>query len=132
MVGRDKKLTSNSKVDLTHLPPSHSALKPHVWHVNHHVALYKWADEHFLERPKTYDNGQGWIRTDNAVLEPVWSCGPVLTNSLVDLPDNCEEEEKDEFEFDFDDFSESDNHNRHIYKALFQHSLLTALYSMFL
>ena len=30
------------------------------------------------------------------MLEPVWSCGPVLTNSLVDFLDtgNCEEEEE--------------------------------------
>ena len=48
------------------------------------------------------------------MLEPVWSCGPVLPNSLADLLDTGargeeeQEEEKNEDEFDFDDFSESD------------------------
>ena len=48
------------------------------------------------------------------MLESVWSCGPVLPNSLVELLDtgNREEEEDEEEgkedEFDFDDFSESD------------------------
>ena len=42
------------------------------------------------------------------MLEPVWSCGPVLPNSLVDLLDTGdrdeeEEEEENEDEFDFGD-----------------------------
>ena len=47
------------------------------------------------------------------MLEPVCSCGPGLTNSLVDLLDTDdreeeeEEEKENEDEFDFDDFSES-------------------------
>ena len=41
------------------------------------------------------------------MLEPVWPCGPVLTNSLVDLLDTADREEeeeegnKNEDEFDF-------------------------------
>ena len=45
------------------------------------------------------------------MLEPVWSCDPVLPNSLVDLLDTGgreEEEEEEEDEFDFEHFSESD------------------------
>ena len=48
------------------------------------------------------------------MLEPVWSCGPVLPNSLVDLLDTGDREEEEEEEgenedeFDFDDFRESD------------------------
>ena len=48
------------------------------------------------------------------MLEPAWSCGAVLPNSLVDLLDigDNEEEgkagEKNGDELDFDDFSESD------------------------
>ena len=44
------------------------------------------------------------------MLEPLWSCGPVLPTSLVDLletiddqeeaEDNCEDEETDSFDFD--------------------------------
>ena len=51
------------------------------------------------------------------MLEPVWSCGPALPNSLVDLLDTGdseveeeeEEEEEREAEFDFDYFSESND-----------------------
>ena len=57
---------------------------------------------------------QGWIRTKDGLLEPVWHCGPVLPNSLIDLLDTGDSEEEDdeeeeaeeEFEFD-DDFSGS-------------------------
>ena len=57
---------------------------------------------------------KGWIRTEVGVVEPVWSWGPGLPKSLVDLRDTGgrEEEEKEEQEnedeFDFDDFSGSD------------------------
>ena len=115
MVGEDKKLTSKSKVDLARLPPCHSALKPHIQRVNHRVALYKRADEPILEKPKPYDEGQGWMRSDEGVLEPLWSCSPVLPTSLVDLLDTGnheqeeEEEEEEEEELDFDSFIESDD-----------------------
>ena len=54
--------------------------------------------------------------TEDGLLEPVWHCGPILPNSLIDLLDtgdseeqNEEEEEaEEEFEFD-DDFSGSDS-----------------------
>ena len=74
MVGEDGKLTSKSKVDLTRLPPCHAALKPHVQPVNHRVALYKRADQAILQKPKPYDDGQGWKKNTEGVLEPVWSC----------------------------------------------------------
>ena len=75
---------------------------------NHHFTLYKLGDEPILEKPKPYDEGQGWIRTDEGVLGPVWCCSPVLQTSLVDLLDtgDCEEEEEG---FDFDGFIESDD-----------------------
>ena len=58
---------------------------------------------------------QRWIRTDDGVLEPAWSCGTVPQNPLADLLDigDNEEEEKAEEEngdeFDLDDFSESES-----------------------
>ena len=109
MVGEDKKLTSKSKVDLARLPPCHSALKPHVQRVNHRVALYKRADEAILEKPKPYDEGQGWMRTDEGVLKQVWSCGPVLPTSLVDLLDTGEREQEEEEEEEGEDELDSDN-----------------------
>ena len=71
IVGEDEKLTSKPKVDLARLPLCHSALKPHLQQFNHRVTLYKRADESFLENPKPYDDGQGWIRTEDRVLRSV-------------------------------------------------------------
>ncbi|KAK2189621.1 hypothetical protein NP493_101g08000 [Ridgeia piscesae] len=88
IVVEDEKLTSKSKIDLVRLPPCHSALKPHLQRLNHHVALNKRADESILGK---FD-GQGWIRTEDRVLESVWSCGPVLPNSLVNLLDTGDRE----------------------------------------
>ena len=87
-----------SKMDLARLPPRHSALKSHLQWLNHRVALYKHADESILEQSKPYDDGQGWIRTEDGEVEPVWSCGAALPNSPVDLLDigDHEEEEEDE------------------------------------
>lgn len=109
MVGTDKTLTSKSKIDLARLPPCHSALKPHVHRVNHRVALYKRAHDHFPEKPKPHDEGQGWMRSDG-LLKPVWSCGPILPTSLVDLLETTEqEEEEEEVEEEYDsDVSEDD------------------------
>ncbi|KAK2168989.1 hypothetical protein NP493_1209g00022 [Ridgeia piscesae] len=59
IVVEDEKLTSKSKIDLVRLPPCHSALKPHLQRLNHHVALYKHADEAILATLKLYDDGQG-------------------------------------------------------------------------
>ena len=118
MIGENDKLTSKSKVDLARLPPCHSALKQHVHRVNHRMCLYKRADIPILEKPQPYDPGQGWMKTDEGVLEPLWSSAPVLPESLVDLPGTVEseedqlEEDDDEFdidEFDFDSGEESDD-----------------------
>jgi len=54
------------------------------------------------------------VMTPAGVLEPLWSYGPVLPDSLVDIPvtpdeDNADEyaEEQDEdYEFDIEDFIE--------------------------
>ena len=56
---------------------------------------------------------KGWMKTEEGILEPLWSYGPVLPTSLVDLletiddqgeaEDDCEDDETDSFEFDSDD-----------------------------
>ena len=74
----------------------HPALKPHLQRVNHRVAIYKHADESILEKPNPYDDGQGWIRTEDGVLELVWSCDAALPNLLVDLLDTGGHEEEEE------------------------------------
>ncbi|KAG1685366.1 hypothetical protein GQR58_009094 [Nymphon striatum] len=42
--------------------------------------------------PKPYDPEQGWERNDEGVLEPVWSCGPVLPPTMIDLVEKTTEE----------------------------------------
>ena len=98
IVGEDEKVTSKHKVDLARLPPCHPALKAHIQRVNDRVVLYKRADESILEKPNPYDDGQGWIRTEDGVLEPVWSCDAALSNSLVDIQDTGDREEEEEEE----------------------------------
>ena len=103
IVVEDDKLTSKSKFDLVRFHPCHSALKPHLQWLNHHVALYKHADEAIPAQLEPYDDGQGWIRTDDGVVEPVWSCGAALPNTLVNLlytgvRDEEKEEEEEENE----------------------------------
>ena len=114
MVGDGEKLTAKSKVDLGRLPPCYSALKPHVQRVNHRVALYKRAYQAILEKPKPYEEGQGWLRNDsNNMLKPIWSCGSILLSALVDIlettanEDNGDDdhigEEDDDYEFNSED-----------------------------
>ena len=83
--------------------------------MNHSVAVYKRPEESIAEKPNPYDDGQGLINANDVVLEPVWSCGPGLPNSLVDILDiddreeEAQEENEDEDELDFDDLCESDD-----------------------
>ena len=120
MVGEDEKLTSRSKVDLARLPPCQSALKQHIQRMNHRAALYKRANEAILEKPNPYDDGQGWVNTHEGVLEPMWSFGPIMPTSLVDLLVTCdrevveekEEEEREDGDMDnieLDDLIDSDD-----------------------
>ena len=67
--------------------------------MNHRVALYKRADESILKKNKNpYDDGQGWIRTEDGVLEPLWSRDAALPNSLVDLLDTGDGKEEEQEE----------------------------------
>ena len=109
MVGDDKHLTIKSKVDFTRLPPCRDRLIPHIQRVNHHLANYKRAVMPVFWRPKPFDPGQGWEKTADGILELVWSRGPVLQPSLIDLLENtAEEAENNEdgnelLEFDYDE-----------------------------
>ena len=47
--------------------------------------MYKRTAETILEKLNPYDDEQGWIRIDDVVLAPVWSCDLVLPNSLIYL-----------------------------------------------
>ena len=74
--------------------------------MNHRVDFYKRPDERILEKPNPYEDEQGLIRTDDVVLKPVWSCGHILPNSLVDLLDTDDVKRKTRSEDEFEDFCE--------------------------
>lgn len=109
MVGDDEMLTIDSKVDLTRIPPCQDSLIPHVQRVNYRVACYKRAHQPIFQRPKPYNTGQGWEKTEHGVLEPVWSNGPILPSSLTDVLErlDCEieedEVEEEEVHFNYDE-----------------------------
>ena len=110
MVGEDEQLTIKSKVDLSWLPACRDNLVPHISHLNHCLACYKRADKPIFWHPKPYDPGQGWEKTENCILEPVWSCGPILPPSLtVQEVEEEEEEEEDEHDIDYDEILNDDN-----------------------
>ena len=95
MVGLDKKLhISSSKVDLSRLPPCKDALVPHINRANHRVACFKNANIPIYNKPKPNDPSQGWIRNEAGVLEPRWTLGPILPESLVDLIEEVEKEDE--------------------------------------
>lgn len=108
MVGEDNKLTAKSRVDLARIPPCQDSLVPHVQRVNYRVACYKHANEPRFWKPKPYDAGQGWEKVDKGFLEPVWSCGPILPLSLIDMLETgvCDEEEQDEDDMDYEEMLE--------------------------
>ena len=85
MVGENKELTTKSKVDLSRLPPCRDSLIPYIARVNYRLANYKRALKAIFLCPNPYDPGQFWEKTEEGVLERVWSCGPVLSTSLIDL-----------------------------------------------
>ncbi|XP_063959228.1 uncharacterized protein LOC135154916 [Lytechinus pictus] len=113
MVGDDERLTSKSKVDLSRLPPCRDNLVPHINRVNHRLAHYKRAEEMIFYSPKPYDPGQGWEKTKEGILQPIWSCGPILPPSLIDLLESTinevEDDEEEEEEIDYDELLDGDD-----------------------
>ena len=116
MVGQNNTLTVKSRIDLARLPPCNSALIPHIQRVNHRAALYKRAQERNIQAPNPSNAGQGWDEVDNGALEPLWTLGPVLPTSLIDLldaapcdlADDIESEEEDGAYDEFEDFDDDD------------------------
>ncbi|KAG1666825.1 PIN2/TERF1-interacting telomerase inhibitor 1 [Nymphon striatum] len=70
----------------------HDPSTAHISRVNHRLAIYKRADIPIFWSPKPYNPEQGWERNDEGVLEPVWSCGPVLPPTMIDLVEKTTEE----------------------------------------
>ena len=68
------------------------------------MAIYKRAVTLFW-CPKP-DPNQGWEKNEEGILEPVWSCGPILPTSLIDFLEetveemDCEDNKEQEIAFD--------------------------------
>ena len=119
MVGEDQNLDKNSKIDLARLPPCQDSLIPHINRVNYRLSCYKRANIPIFEKPKPYDENQGWIIIQNTgIIEPKWSNGPVLPQSLIDLlamstndDDEVEDEDMEMEVEEFDENSDEDDEN---------------------
>lgn len=82
MVGTSK-LNSN-KVYLARLPSCRRSLIPHISRVNYRVAQWKLSHVAFPELPSP--TSHGWTMDyETSILEPVWSEGPILPESLAEL-----------------------------------------------
>ena len=104
MVGDDLTPSCRSKVDLAKLPPCQSSLIPHVQRVNYRVAGYKRADVSIFEKPKAYEEGCGWNKDAEGLIEPLWSVAQILPQSLVDLLSEVPTEEEEESrDLDYED-----------------------------
>ena len=92
MMGDDDTFTTKLKGNPARLPPCRDSLLPHIWRVNHRLALYKGANWIISEDIQPYDEMQGWKKTSAKVLEPIWYCGPDLPPSLADLLQHTEKD----------------------------------------
>ena len=101
--GRTGKMLKSAKVDLSRMPPCLRCLIPHIKRVNFRVAQWKQSHVPFVELPSPVEHG--WEKDDD-ILQPVWSEGPILPDSLLDLvarSGGSEETEDDDSESDIDD-----------------------------
>ena len=92
----DKTLNSKSKVDLARIPPCLDSLIPHIQRCNHRLAWHKRAHQAIIEKPKPYDTDQSWCKVEGGSLEPVWTKGPILPLSLIELLDSGDWDDEDE------------------------------------
>ena len=61
MVGGGDQMTIKSKIDLSRLQPCMDNIVPHIFRVNHRVAIFKRANIPICLRPKPYDTHLGKI-----------------------------------------------------------------------
>ena len=102
--GNPEKLDPRKTVDLTTLPPCSSTLLQHIRRANYQVAVWKGADDQFLEVPPA--EGHGWVAGDLG-LEPLWCEGPILPHGLSELlEDAVETDSEEEYNYDSDSSTE--------------------------
>ena len=114
MVGEDQGLDKTSKIDLARLPPCQDSLIPHINRVNYRISCYKRANIPIFETPKPYEEDQGWTIDATGIIEPKWTKGSVLPQSLIDLLATTTEDDdegEDEMEMEVDEFDENDDDN---------------------
>ena len=56
---------------------------PHIRNANYRVAQWKKAQITIFDVPPA--TSHGWVEGDDGFLEPIWSDGPVLPPTLVDV-----------------------------------------------
>ena len=108
MAGEDKPLSADSKVDLARLPPCKILLLPHVHRVNYRLCCYKEGHIPNFEQPKPYDNEQGWARENN-IIEPLWTKGIILPQSVVALFDSSRDDEEQDDELELENSTDYDD-----------------------
>ena len=110
MVGEDNDLTKESKIDISNLPPCQYSLRLHTYRVNHRVVTYKRANVAIFEKSKPNDENQGCSINENGILEPVWTTGSIMLQSLINLLDatNNEGFNYEEMEMESEDYESDD------------------------
>ena len=103
MFGEDETLTARSKVDLSHLPHCRDSLFTHIQRSNQRLVCYKCATPPMFEHSKPFED-QGWEMSEEGYIETLWSKGPVLPTTLIDILDcadiDAEVEDIDEMDVD--------------------------------
>ena len=97
--GKSDKILKSAKVDLSRIPPCRRSLIPHIRRANYGLSQWKQAHIPFVELPSPTDHG--WTFSDNH-LEPIWSEGPILPESLMDII-KVSNDEKSQYECNKDD-----------------------------
>ena len=90
MVGEDNKLPMKSKIYLSKLPPASDNLQPHIYRVNHRLAIYKRANEPIFWTTKP------WPVLPQALMD-------ILETTVEDLEEEPTEDECFEEEIDFEE-----------------------------
>ena len=78
------------------------------------VSFYKKTHIPIIEHPKPYDEDQDWVSGEANIIEPLWTKGSILPQSMIDLLDtnrSNEEEADDEINLDVSSDDEIEDHD---------------------
>lgn len=104
MVGEEDKLSSKSRVDFSRLPPCKDSLYPHIDRVNYRLCQWKRSHIPIYNSPFPQD-GHGWNKVDGR-LEPLWSRGPILPPTMVDILEKGDVVDEDEQDDEMNDYAD--------------------------